>query len=707
MGTRGTRSGTIALAAVLLSGAAMVAPATASAAVPALTAPVDSVLAAQMGPGGLPAPVEAVIALQAEVLVLVELGALPSPPPRLTAIHAEYASFVAGLDREGLTGWLRASDLDGARALDGLRAQGYSVRPETASALAELSAGSWAALAGNGTVDVPSWTYVAALDDLDLLAVTGPSGATPTPTTVPAWAAPPTVPSVPTPTAPPTTAAPVVVPPPTVASYGPDPTPTTMPSPISPAPVLGAGSPASAGSEATASGAGGSAAGGAPVVPASTTTSSTAATTTSAAPRPDAPAATPSAQGDAADDGTPAVDAPTAEERTSPTAEDGGSAKTLGAVVVSAVLAAMLAIGSYVRTRGRTRRSARDVDAVLDAGRRLASMLDLDELGPGMLAETRTLLAAEAAAFVGRDEQAARSADSDARSPSPSADGRRAVERVADTGRSWRGTVVWHDGTPSVAVVASAVMGGGRVQGVLVARRSASRPFQTADQLLLEQLAPLVAAALAAATRHDELTVLTFTDGLTNLANRRQLDVHLRATAAGGTAAREHAEPDRPGERELGIDDDIGEGGGDATDPAAADTVGFIMIDVDHFKSYNDTHGHPAGDELLRRLAELLSSSVRPSDVVYRYGGEEFAVLLPGADERAAGDVGERIRRAVYDADLSGGASQPGGRVTVSVGVAVGAPTEAEQLKGCADQSLYQAKHNGRNRVVIAAVGSS
>ena len=222
----------------------------------------------------------------------------------------------------------------------------------------------------------------------------------------------------------------------------------------------------------------------------------------------------------------------------------------------------------------------------------------------------------------------------------------------------------------SLAALAAAVTAGGQVQGVLVALRAVERPFDAVAHARMYRLAPLVAAALAAASRHDALAALTMTDPLTKLANRRQLDRDVRATM------------DRSGPNN-GL-------------------IGFAMVDVDHFKIYNDTHGHPAGDELLRTMAELLAANVRPGDVVYRYGGEEFSIMLPGADRVEAAEVAERVRRAVHDADL-GGEAQPAGRVTVSVGVAVGPAAEIESLTGSADRSLYEAKQHGRDRVVVAA----
>jgi diguanylate cyclase (GGDEF)-like protein len=130
------------------------------------------------------------------------------------------------------------------------------------------------------------------------------------------------------------------------------------------------------------------------------------------------------------------------------------------------------------------------------------------------------------------------------------------------------------------------------------------------------------------------------------------------------------------------------------------------MIDVDYFKYYNDSYGHQGGDECLRRVAAAMSSVVmRSSDAVARYGGEEFVILLPATDPEGACLVAERIRAAVEKLAMPHAKSEVADHVTVSIGVASiivtteGLPT---QLIGFADEALYRAKHEGRNRVVMA-----
>jgi two-component system, cell cycle response regulator len=127
-----------------------------------------------------------------------------------------------------------------------------------------------------------------------------------------------------------------------------------------------------------------------------------------------------------------------------------------------------------------------------------------------------------------------------------------------------------------------------------------------------------------------------------------------------------------------------------------------IFMDVDHFKNYNDTHGHPEGDRLLKTLSEILMAHVRGSDLAARYGGEEFVLLLPETSKEAALGMAEGVRARVEQEPFPGREQQPLGRVTISVGVAC-FPEDGDDppaVMARADQLLYQAKHGGRNRVV-------
>ena len=128
----------------------------------------------------------------------------------------------------------------------------------------------------------------------------------------------------------------------------------------------------------------------------------------------------------------------------------------------------------------------------------------------------------------------------------------------------------------------------------------------------------------------------------------------------------------------------------------------MLMLDVDHFKNYNDTHGHPAGDEVLKILADLIVTRLRDVDTSARYGGEEFAVLLPETDRKAGTLVAEDIRAQVENYPFQGRESQPLGKVTVSLGVAEfpADSGDAASLVGKSDEALYRAKSQGRNRVV-------
>lgn len=161
-------------------------------------------------------------------------------------------------------------------------------------------------------------------------------------------------------------------------------------------------------------------------------------------------------------------------------------------------------------------------------------------------------------------------------------------------------------------------------------------------------------------------------DGLTGLYNRRYFDRHMSVLL----------EKAREGDSNLGL----------------------MMLDIDYFKSVNDTHGHAAGDEVLKEFAARLQRNIRGMDLACRYGGEEFAVLLPESDLVHAKSVAERIRHAVASEPFETGITMPL-NITVSVGIAINEREDdtPEQMLKRADIALYRAKREGRNRIVYDA----
>ncbi len=130
--------------------------------------------------------------------------------------------------------------------------------------------------------------------------------------------------------------------------------------------------------------------------------------------------------------------------------------------------------------------------------------------------------------------------------------------------------------------------------------------------------------------------------------------------------------------------------------------LSLIMLDIDFFKNYNDTNGHPAGDEVLAKIAKAVKENIRKIDVPCRYGGEEFILILPDTDKSAAVVVAEKIRKLIEAMPFRNEQAQPNGRLTVSIGVAT-YPEDGKtsnQLIENVDRNLYAAKQTGRNKVV-------
>jgi len=132
--------------------------------------------------------------------------------------------------------------------------------------------------------------------------------------------------------------------------------------------------------------------------------------------------------------------------------------------------------------------------------------------------------------------------------------------------------------------------------------------------------------------------------------------------------------------------------------------LSLLMMDIDNFKNYNDINGHPAGDALLAKVAQLFLSAVRKTDYVTRYGGEEFAIILPETPLLNAELVAEKLRRTIENAQFDNQKAQPEGNLTISIGVA----EQTKELNSCkdfvkiADEALYKSKESGKNRVTLA-----
>ena len=212
---------------------------------------------------------------------------------------------------------------------------------------------------------------------------------------------------------------------------------------------------------------------------------------------------------------------------------------------------------------------------------------------------------------------------------------------------------------------------GARVVGTISCWSRDKASFNDEDQRVLEMMASQVATAIVAADTTDKSERRAHQDPLTGLPNRRQLD-----------------------EDTMGELADLAENGRSAV---------IAMVDIDHFKHFNDDYGHHVGDVTLQKVAAVLRSAARDQDRVYRYGGEEFVIVFTDSTRENALALADRVRQAVESTPISGEHLEPVGPVTVSVGVSL-LPEhgiDLEELIDLADRAMYQAKLNGRNRVEV------
>ena len=202
-----------------------------------------------------------------------------------------------------------------------------------------------------------------------------------------------------------------------------------------------------------------------------------------------------------------------------------------------------------------------------------------------------------------------------------------------------------------------------RTLGVLQAINRRHGAFAGDDIVILHALANQIAIAIENAELYQD----SISDGLTGIYQRRYLDLRLKEEMH---SAMRYQHP-----------------------------LSILMLDVDHFKQVNDRFGHTTGDEVLKKVASIMQQGTRLSDVVGRFGGEEFMIIVPYINQRDVEIVAERIRRSIANCDINGI------RVTVSIGIAHfdGRPDKVEydRLLELADGALYEAKETGRNKLVI------
>lgn len=223
------------------------------------------------------------------------------------------------------------------------------------------------------------------------------------------------------------------------------------------------------------------------------------------------------------------------------------------------------------------------------------------------------------------------------------------------------------------AVAAISLWNEGKILGILYIDDFKPRSFSEKEISLLSLISTIAATTIGKAKVFEMTRLMAITDELTGLYNHRHL---LRQLSAELSRTRRYGRP-----------------------------LTLAMIDIDHFKQYNDTHGHLIGNEILRTLGDLIRKNIREIDIPARYGGEEFLIIMPETNRVKGRLIAERLRKAIEEYPFKKIGRPPGEAVTISIGIA-SYPQNAlstHDLIETADRALYHAKAAGRNRVSISA----
>ena len=227
------------------------------------------------------------------------------------------------------------------------------------------------------------------------------------------------------------------------------------------------------------------------------------------------------------------------------------------------------------------------------------------------------------------------------------------------------------EGCSMTSLMCEPIISNSEVRGIIHLDSRVENAFSAEDMDFVKILAGEISIAITRSLYYEEMKMMSTVDKLTGTFNRRKFDDDL--------------------------EDEINKA--IRYDRAIA----VLMIDIDHFKNYNDFHGHPRGDDLLSSLGTLFMNNLRKVDRVYRYGGEEFTVICSETDLEGAFNLANRLCKIIEGEEFfKEGKSQPGGKITISIGCASfpeNATNKAELVKK-ADDALYRAKSEGRNRAV-------